>query len=219
MVRGWSERDDAVARPTWEPLEPSEDGDGDRSHLIRSSARGTIPRISPVSTPEGTDYILGAGPVGNEGAFDCFWGEMLRGAADRYREREGDIGEFGASITAPAEALVFDIFAHRDLDFALKPEVLVFGRIFPHGRPTGGPDDPSLLPIRLSTTELPGSPPLVSTTLVPQYTPMIKRVYERLGWSPDEFQGTRLIMKYPPLGANVILRFPLPPQPLPSAPL
>ena len=129
--------------------------------------------------------------------------------ASRYREREGDIGEFGAAITAPVDQLVFDLIVHRDLEFALRPDVLVFGRIFRQGQPTGNADDPSLLPIKQSTIELTGSPPLVNTPLVPRYPQLLQKVYERLEWNPEDFRGVRLLMKYPPLGANVILRFPL----------
>jgi hypothetical protein len=209
MVRSWSERKDALVGPGWQPLEPS--GDGTNGFpLMRSFTRGDAPKVNPVDTREGRDYVLGEGPVGNEGAFDCFWGEQMRGAVARYASAPGETGEFGAAITAPVEHLVSDIIVHRSLTFALKPEVLVFGHIFAHGRKTGGADDPMLLPIRQSTAELPGSPPLVNTTLVPKYPAIVRHVYQHMGWNPTEFHGVRLLMAYPPLGANVILRFPLP---------
>ena len=52
----------------------------DRSHIMNSLSRGSVPTITPVATPDGTDYVLGSGPVGNEGAFDCYWGEFMRRA-------------------------------------------------------------------------------------------------------------------------------------------
>jgi hypothetical protein len=180
---------------------------------MRSFTRGDAPKVNPLNTPEGRDYVLGDGPVGNEGAFDCFWGESMRGAVGRYANAPGETGEFGAAITAPVEHLVSDIIVHRSLEFALKPEVLVFGHIFAHGRKTGGADDPALLPIRQTTNELPGSPPLVNTALVPKYPSIVRYVYQRMGWDPAEFHGVRLLMEYPPLGANIILRFALPGAP------
>ena len=184
---------------------------------MRSFTRGNVPQVVPVNTPEGRDFVLTEGPVGNEGAFDCFWGEMMRSAATRFASLPTDIGEFGAAITTPVERLVSDIIVHKDLEFALKPELLVFGHIFAHGRPTGDRDDPCLLPIRQATIELPGSPPLVNTTLVPRYPQIVQKVYERMGWNPEDFRGTRLIMEYPPLGSNVLLRFPLPARPTTDA--
>ena len=130
-----------------------------------------------------------------------------------YAEQEGDIGEFGAAITSPVEQLILDIIVDESLTFALKPELLVFGRIFAHGQTTGTKDDPTLLPIAQSTTELPSSPPLVNTPLVPRYAQLVKRVYERMNWTPQRFKGVRLLMDYPPLGSDVILRFPLPTRP------
>jgi hypothetical protein len=208
MSRSWSDRGDPLVGPAWEAVEPASDGTNG-SNIMSSFSRGPVPEISLVNTPEGTDYVLGAGPVGNDGAFDCFHGEMMRSAAHRYRQGEGDIGEFGAVITAPAEHLLFDIIVHQDLDFALKPDVLVFGRIFPQGR-TGSSDDSNLLPIKQTVVELPGQPPVVNTPLIRRYPELLQAVYRRMGWAAGQFRGTRLVMKYPPLGAHVILRFALP---------
>ena len=209
MVRSWSEREDALVGPGWAPLEPSEEATNGFP-VMRSFTRGNPPTIHPLDTPEGRNYVLGDGPVGNEGAFDCFWGESMRAAAARYARAPGETGEFGAAITAPVETLISDIIVDRRLDFALKPELLVFGHIFAHGQPTGDANDPTLLPIRQPTIELAGSPPLVNTTLVPRYAQLVRHVYEKMGWDPAQFRGIRLQMEYPPLGANIILRFPLP---------
>lgn len=212
MSRAWTQGQDPIVESGWEPIEPSETA-SQGFPVIESFTRGSPPIIDVATTPEGRNFVLREGSVGNEGAFDCFWGEAMRGAATRYAVQPNDTGEFGATITAPAERLVSDIIVHRDLDFALKPELLVFGRIFPHGRPTGGKDDPSLLPIRQSPVDLPGSPPLVNTALVPRYAQLVQKVYSRMGWKPEAFRGTRLVMEYPPLGSNVILRFTLPAKP------
>jgi len=196
----------------WEPLEPSEEASSGFP-VLHTFTRGNGPKISPVSNGQGRDFVLGEGPVGNEGAFDCFWGDLMRRAVSRYTEHNNDTGEFGAAITAPAERLVMDIVAHKELDFALKPKLLVFGHIFAHGQPTGTNDDPSILPIKQATVELPGSPPRVNTALVPKYPQIVQRVYDRMGWKGEDFRAIRLLMEYPPLGSNVILRFALPERP------
>jgi hypothetical protein len=213
MVRSWTEgRADQLVNGGWEPLEASESS-ARGFPIVKSFSHGNTPEIRPVKTAEGCDFVLGEGPVGNEGAFDCFWGEMMRGAVDLYAAAEGDTGEFGAAITAPAETLISDIVVDESLSFALKPEVLVFGRIFAQGQPTGARDDPTIIPISQSTTELPGSPPLVTTPLVPRYAQLVRQVFQRMDWDPKRFRGVRLLMEYPPLGSDVILRFQLPKRP------
>ena len=209
MMRSWG----AAGNPDRsEPIEPSESA-AEGFPIMPSFTRGATPQISQVITAEGRDFVLGDGPVGNEGAFDCFWGDILRGVVHRFAQEPDDVGEFGAAITAPVETLIMDIIVARELEFALKPELLVFGHIFAHGQPTGGKDDPSLLPIEQPVRPLSGSPPLVNTPLVPDYRRLVARAYERMNWDPAQFRGTRLTLDYPPLGSNVILRFGLPTKP------
>src|SRR5262245_46234359 len=212
MVRAWSGRGEQIVSNGWEPLEPSPSGE-DGFPVMPSFSAGNMPPIHSDDTSEGRDFGLGEGPDGNEGAFDCFYGHMMRAAVGIYAEQEGDIGEFGAAITSPVERLVSDIIVDESLAFALKPEVLVFGHIFAHGMKTGTKDDPSVLPITQATMELPSSPPLVNTPLVPRYAQLVKRVFERMNWKSERFRGVRLLMDYPPLGSQVILRFPLPNRP------
>jgi len=114
------------------------------------------------------------------------------------------------SITTPSEHLICDLFVHRDLEFALHPDVLIFGRIFQQGQETGGLEDSSRLPIHASVTELSGRPPAVATPLVPRYSELVRWVHQRVGWEQTEFRGVRLELKYPPLGSQVVLRFGLP---------
>jgi hypothetical protein len=113
------------------------------------------------------------------------------------------------SVTAPVQSLVFDLIVHRDLPTVTRAEPLVFSRIFPEGRPTGGREDASRLPIFSRTSPLPGSPPAVATPLVPGYAAMLRRAAASVGCNLAEFVGIRLEMSHPPLGSTVILRFPL----------
>ena len=167
MVRSWTEgRGDQLVSGGWEPLEPSESS-ANGFPIVKSFSNGNTPEILPVKTAEGCDFVLGEGPVGNEGAFDCFWGEMMRGAVDLYADR-GDTGEFGAAITAPAETLISDIIVDESLPFALKPGS---ARLRTHLR-AGAADRHARRSTHYShlsiDNELPGSPPLVTTPLVPR---------------------------------------------------
>lgn len=209
--RHWGTSADVTKQePAVEAVEPSDDAT-EGFPVMPSFLRGNVPKIQRVVTVEGRDFVLDAGPVGNEGAFDCFWGEVMRQVVPRYAESEDDsTGEFGATIAVPTERLIMDVIVDEDVEFALKPELLVFGHIFAHGRPTGRRDDPSLLPIQEPIRPLTGGPPLVNTPSVPNYAKLVSRVYERMNWDPKRFRGVRLTLDFPPLGSNVLLRFPLP---------
>lgn len=209
MKRSWGDVLDNQDHIFPEPIEPNGDG-ADGLQLIHSFTQGHSPRITPVKTQDGTDYVLEEGPLGNDGAFDCFWGDMTRSAVNRFAEKPADIGEFGTAITVPVERLIMDVFVERRLEMAQELELLVFGHIFAHGRPTGEKDDPSLMPIVEPVRTLSGTPPLVNTPAIPNYAKLVGKVHERCGWDPSQFRGMRMVMEYPPLGSTVILRFPLP---------
>ena len=150
------------------------------------------------------------GPIGNFGAVDCFQGEMMRQAVSEHAEDGDPVGEFGVSLTVPAEYLVMDLIVHESLEYAFDPKVLVFGREFAQGQRPGNEDHDALLPIRDKVTKLSGRPPVVTTPLVPQYGNIFAATCERLGVNPRELRGYRLLMKYPPMGATVVQRFVLP---------
>jgi hypothetical protein len=210
--RSWATDDEPIAEETWQPIVPPANGRRDGLHLLPEFSEGSLPEMEVVENATSCDVMLKPGPIGNPGAFDCYRGEFLRSAAGRYRTRNEDYGEFGASITSPMEHVVIDIIAHEDLDFALRPEAVVFGRLFPHGE-HGTDQDYLLLPIKQSVVALPGRPPAVATPLVPRYAEMVQTVYDSLGWNPSQFRGVRMQMLYPPFGATVNLRFPLPETP------
>jgi hypothetical protein len=155
------------------------------------------------------DYELLPGPVGKSAAFDVYKAEMLRAAASRYRREPDECGEFGVAVTSPVQTLVYDLIVHRDLPMAARAEPLVFSRTFPEGRPTGGREDASRLPIFSRPLPLAGSPPSVATPLVPGYSAMLRRVAGVLECDLGSFIGIRLEVSHPPLGSTVILRFPL----------
>ncbi|MFZ9691668.1 MAG: hypothetical protein ACO3EP_06460 [Phycisphaerales bacterium] len=208
-VRSWGSPDDPVATQRWQPIDGALPN-GILPHL----GRGFAPELLEHASDDGSEFLLQPGPIGNDGAFDLFRGEILRDGASRFASSEpnGDTGELGANITTPAENLVFDLIAHESLEFALDAEALVYSRIFDQGRATGsGVSD--LLPIQQSTGMLPGRPPAVATPLVPGYAETLSDVADRIGCDLTACRGLRLEMRYPPLGSTVTLRFKLPTRP------
>lgn len=213
-TRQWSDAGQAIQSEPWEPIE-----DGATTPFLSRYNRGEMPEIRAVPVNSGTDYVIQPGPIGNRGAFDCYFGDMLRRGASRYRTQSDDTGEFGVSISSPTETVVFDLIAHREVSYALRTQCLVYANLDTHRDNDGRFDDTSALPIYPRTLALPGSPPAVATKLVPRYREIHDSVFERLGWDPHAFQGIRLEMKYPPLGSTIIQRFRLPDPPTTSTPI
>jgi hypothetical protein len=213
----WTRYDDAPdARLTQcgEPIEISP-GSSSATAIMGRFTRGAPPEIRERATPTGVDSILMPGPLGNTGAFDIFRGEFFRAAFSRFRPRPGEeeTGGCNAAITTPVQHLLFDMIVHRDLEFMLKPKVQVFMHLFSDGERFGTAVNPSLLPGRREAVEIAGVPPAVATPLVPRYTEIVQAVADRLGWDLSQFRGVRFTMEYPPLGATVLQRFPLPDPP------
>jgi hypothetical protein len=58
--------------------------------------------------------------------------------------------------------------------------------------------------------ELGSSPPVVATPHIAEYPRIVESVYDRLGWSAEDFTGYRFVMRYPPIPTLLVLRYDLP---------
>ncbi len=207
QLRGWG--GEPMTRP-WQPLESLPDG-RDGLPLLQRFSTIAASELEAVKTPEGIDYMLTPGPIGNSGAIDCFVSDCARSAAGKYRTERDTTGEFGATISAPTKRLIFDLLAHESLDFALTPEVRAFGGVFMERSEEQVPEGKLPIPVPQNVAPLPGRPPVVATPSVPRYPEIVSFVQERMGWNPADFRGCRLDLSYPPMGSTVLLRFKLPP--------
>ncbi len=184
--------------------------DGDVPRLLRRFCSPSLPPFIARPIQSATEYVLPAGPVGNLGAFNCFFGDVTRGA-NRFATPGDERFEFSSTVTLPAETMVFDLFVHRDVWMPESPQVVVYGR------PNGGPDLPDqrdeehVLPLGEKCIELGGRPPMVTTPLIPRYAELVNFVSERLGFATSDFRAFRLTLKYPPMSATIVLRAPLAP--------
>lgn len=216
QVRGWGNKDDAMTAGRWQPLEPAGSG-SDGLPLLQRFSTVSATDVEEVRTARGIDYMLAPGPIGNIGAVDCYISDYMRSAAGKYRTEEDTTGEFGATISAPTERLIFDLIAHEDLDFVLTPEVRAFSGIFMDRSEEAVPEGLLPIPMPQTVSALPGRPPVVATASVPGYPNIVSFVQERMGWSAESFRGCRLELSYPPLGSTILLRFKLPVAPVAAA--
>lgn len=180
--------------------------------IIREFSSANLPQIEVVKHPDGREFVLPAGPVGIVPSFDCCFGYIWRGLP-AYRDANNQYGSTATPISLPCESLLFDLIVHKDIPLAGRPEALVYG--FPHG----GAESPAaqtpsnLMNLRQEIQELPSRPVTVATAQLPSYTKIASRVYEKMGWNPDEFLGLRLQIAFPPMSTRVVIRWPLPEAP------
>lgn len=211
QLRGWGGAGQPMTGP-WQPLETvGEEPTG--LPLLRRFSTVEPQNIEEVRTADGMDYLLAPGPIGNAGAVDCYVADCARSAASMFRTDADTTGEFGATISAPTERLIFDLLVHESLDFVLTPEVRAFGGVFTEPAEGSMPAGTLPIPVPQNLVMLPGRPPVVATANVPAYPKIFAFVQERMQWDADRFRGVRMELTYPPLGSTVLLRFKLPAAP------
>lgn len=178
-------------------------------HVLRDYCTPTMPEIVIREGPEGREYLLPPGPIGPGAAFDCISGYVLRGLPS-VKDENNEYASAACPISLPVETVQLDVVLHRDIENSDSIEYQVFGY------PNGGVDSPptqttaNLLPIRLKPTELAGPPPALATPLFPAYGRLASRVYERMGWNPEEFSAQRLQVAFPPMSTRLVARWRLP---------
>ncbi|MEY3023134.1 MAG: hypothetical protein RIS86_2332 [Planctomycetota bacterium] len=208
-VRSWGGPHDPVATERWRPVPGALD-----NGILTEHRRGYAAELLEEATADGSEFALQSGPVGNTGAFDLFRAEALPHGATRFADGsiEGDTGEFGVNITTPVEHVLIDLVVHESLEFALSAEAHVFARIFNQGEasPTAAGER---LPIHQTPVQLAGNPPAFATPAVPGYSSVVTDVAQRIGCDLARCRALRLLMRFPPLGSTVSLRFALPTRP------
>jgi hypothetical protein len=182
-------------------------GSDDKERLLREFCSPNMPELTMRAVRSGFDVVIPRGQVGNRAAFDCYYGNGMRGRPINATPGS-DFGAFSATITMPAEMLVFDLIFHHTLAIGPTIEAALYG--FPNGSPDDPSHNPDRLPMSERPVELAGRPLALATPLVPAITRIADRMYKRMGWDPNEFQGVRLQMPYPPLSSQVVMRWPLP---------
>lgn len=203
--------DDGTPLPVGEirAIDPAFDGD-DKAPLLGDFCSKPLPEIRINLGRDGvTRYELVEGPVGNTASATCIIGLYGRNFVRRRQSSDDTIGEHYARLYTPAEVLIHDLFVHRDLTYAMAPEILIYSQLpGTPNYPTAGRDR-GLLSVSDPVIEL-GGPRDVVTTELPAYGRMLRSVFERLNWKPEEFRGFRFRLRYPPIPTLALWRYALP---------
>jgi hypothetical protein len=187
-------------------LDPDEPRDGPM--LLRRFCSDNMPGVHavPLGEPGGMAYELGPGPVGNSGMFSCFFGSVSHRLGSRFASHPQERAEFMATVSAPAEVLLFDLIAHQSLELARNPHFEVYGQL------TVLPsvlNERDRLPIVPETQDLGRCPPELATPLVDGYADLIEHAFRRTNWDANQFIGTRFTLDYPPFPSTVLVGCPL----------
>jgi hypothetical protein len=192
------------------PLDPHFATDG-LAPLLGEWCSQPLPEIRTQVSSDGlVRYQLVEGPIGNTAATTCVIAILGRRFVRRTRTAGDTIGEHNVRLYTPVELVVHDLFIHRALTYAMRPEGLLYSQL-PNlsSYPEGGRDQ-GLLPMPERILDLGGGPPDVVLPEFPRYRRMIQSVFEATTWDPRDFHGFRLRMRYPPIPTMGVMRYELP---------
>ncbi len=159
-----------------------------------------------------TRFELAEGPIGSTATTTCILGWIARAEVNKY-QNEGDLyGEHIVRMSTPVEVLYHDFYAHKSLEFARRPTIHVYGDL-PGGPPYPPDNLDRSLPAMEEIVDLGTNPPSAHSPDIAQYHDMARLATERLGWSLSDFHGSRFRLKYPPVPALGVYRYPLPAAP------
>jgi hypothetical protein len=205
QIRQYFDDGSAAFGTSREPLEPVPGEHAADPWLMRSFCSGALPDIHLDQKGDTTLYEIGEGPVGRTGEFSCMFGFADIAAVPRYRDERNTIAELISSVTVPSEALLFDLFVHRDLTEAMSPSVAM------HGTLGGALDSVGSvqLPMAERFRDL-GTDPMIDTPLVDRYRDAVDAALTKLARPASEFRCLRLLVEHPPMSSRVVVRYDLP---------
>ncbi len=195
----------AMRPPEVEPIELG--SDEDQLMLMKEFCSQPVPKFTKIRSGNTVRWQLAPGPVGNTGLNTWVYGECIRNFAPIYRDPQNTFGEHLAPLNTPCEWALCDILIHKDLLFAQDPRAILLSQIGIGPEPVGE-DDPidDILPMAEEIEAIGHCPPVVATPLIPGYSKMVERVYQRMAWDASDFHGYRIVMKYPPMPTALMIR-------------
>jgi hypothetical protein len=197
----------------FEPIDPQPAGGSDTSvPLIRQFCSSPLPSLRISDTADRVRRVeLPEGPVGCNSAITLFTGLTYRNASPRTRPDDADkYREHFTGLNTPAELAIHDLYVHKDLGFARRPESCLYSQLPGGVSYPNGPRDSGLLQHGEPLQDLSGLPVHPITADVPGYDRVVGYVVERLGFSLDDFHGLRIRLRYPPVPSLHMYRYELP---------
>jgi hypothetical protein len=178
--------------------------------ILREFCTQPVPEIRVSEHPPGTfRFMLAEGPVGYSAAATVVTGWLYKATAPIAEGYPGEKAEYGANLCTPADALVFDLFVHRELPVELDVRARVYS-LFPGGPQYPDPgSEATLLPVPIEVIDKGYGAPDSPTQEFARYRELAQRVGARMGKSLDDFHLFRYRLPYPPIPALAVLSHPL----------
>ncbi len=200
---------------TYEPIDRAITAP-DGPPIMAEFCSSPLPEIRTIPLDTKTVYELVEGPIGNPGITSIVFGTIMRRSQPRYRREHDEVLNFGTYLHTPAERVVIDLFIHSDLEYPLPPYVMLIDRmVHPHDERISIEEaERKRMPMTLLPRELGLGPASCLTPQMPWYPKLLRDVYGRGGWSPDDFRGYRMEMNYPPNPTVLVLGLKKPERPV-----
>lgn len=161
---------------------------------------------------ESVHYVLAGDRFGPASAIDLVIGEVnIRELPRRVEYRDPPPKRFvSAEITTPAKRLIFDAFAHRDLQ-SPPPKLSTYDTSFEGVASANDPSrDIDKLDLSETITPLGEGIARARSTDVPWYADLLETVCREMNWDGGAFQGWRTRIDYPIYGSQVVIAWDAP---------
>lgn len=187
--------------PRREPLVPSEN----IAPLLPEFCSEPVPSIERRQEGEIAFDELLPTQVGLTGASTIFTGEIVHEIGTPYGEKPGEIAQFGTGVRTPSEFLLCDHIVHRSLFPGVERELRVYSEL---ASPTAR-SEADRIEVRERLQDLGFGLHRVRTADLPQYADLLDTAFAKAGLHPEEFHVFRVVMRYPPIPASIMIRHPL----------
>jgi len=210
-VHGYND-DGSVIQLTPHPLEVRTEVAHDLP-LLPQFCSHPLPEIRTVKTSYGRRYELPAGPIGNAGALTCVFADVFTPEFNRFRTETERYLASMIDLVTPSEAVILDMFLHRDLEFATSPEALLLDRLSIERGYQPGRDEQHQLPLSARPLRLGTGVAGAASPQFPEYGKLLQHVIGKLDHDPGEFRGYRVYLRYPPVPSALVMRLAYPEAP------
>lgn len=208
----WSDDDPRPAKDESRSLDPDYPVDKGVP-LLGEFCTKPIPAINVVSGEGEDQFELPPGPVGNAAAFTCIYGQIAYKVGGTWAEHEGEYAEIGCNLTTPVQDFLFDLLVHRDLEWAMNPELVMYSRMDGGAMHRSEWRSRNLLQIEETVHDLGWGVGGLATPIHTAQTRLARYVLDTLNLNGDDFRAFRFTMSYPPIPTVALLRSKLPVRP------
>jgi hypothetical protein len=178
--------------------------------LLPQFCSDPLPQVTRQAGQAGlVEDVLEPGPVGQRGALTVMTGEIWRRAGRRYRVTTNGKALFGIGVRTPIELLQMDQYVHRALFGDVERRLKVFSELIsPVAR-----DEHDRVVVPEQVQALGRGLRRIHASEITRYSDMVRYVFERTGWNPDDFDVFRVRMQYAPIAVSVMMENDLPDPP------